>query len=430
MPFGLSSASWVFTKILKPIAAYLRNKKIKSVFYLDDILILANSYSECKTNLLFTVKLLEHLGFLINNEKSQLIPNTTCKYLGFIFDSKNMIIKLPLEKKIQNAKLIKKFSSLKRCTIRNFASFIGILSSCCFSVKYGWAHIKDFEIEKILALQANEGNFDEIMSLPDYLKTQFLWWERNIHIAEAPIKISEFILEIYSDASLSGWGAFCNGKRTHGFWNETESQYHINELELWAALFSLKCFTANIKNCSVLLRIDNTTAISYINHMGGTKVKNLNTVAKKIWEWCEDRNIWVVASYIPSKENEEADSESRKLCKETEYQLNNSTFNTIVSHMGKPDIDIFASRLNHKCKKYISWFRDPDAICVDAFSIKWNKFFFYAFPPFAIILKVIEKIIEEKATGILVVPYWPAQPWFPMYFALLMKPPIFFSNHI
>jgi hypothetical protein len=40
--------------------------------------------------------------------------------------------------------------------------------------------------------------------------------------------------------------------------------------------------------------------------------------------------------------------------------------------------------------------------------------YFYAFPPFCVILRTLKKIIHDKAQGTLVVPYWPSQPWFPL----------------
>jgi hypothetical protein len=84
-----------------------------------------------------------------------------------------------------------------------------------------------------------------------------------------------------------------------------------------------------------------------------------------------------------------------------------------------PDVDLFASNVNTKCSKYVSWFRDPDSIAVDAFTISWNNIFFYAFPPFSMILKSLRKIVEYKAEGILVVPLWPTQAWFPLFLELL-----------
>ena len=42
-------------------------------------------------------------------------------------------------------------------------------------------------------------------------------------------------------------------------------------------------------------------------------------------------------------------------------------FQEIVCRFGQPDIDLFASRLNHKLEKYISFRPDPNAMAVDAF---------------------------------------------------------------
>ena len=43
-------------------------------------------------------------------------------------------------------------------------------------------------------------------------------------------------LEIFSDASLSGWGASCNGQTTRGPWTNDDADRHINELKLLALL--------------------------------------------------------------------------------------------------------------------------------------------------------------------------------------------------
>lgn len=173
-----------------------------------------------------------------------------------------------------------------------------------------------------------------------------------------------------------------------------------------------------MKNCDILLRIDNTTAISYVNRMGGVQYKHLNSVAQAIWLWCEERNIYIFASYIKSSLNIEADSESRKLNIDTEWELHNDSFIQLTFKLGYPEIDLFASRLNAKCRKYVSWKRDSYTYEVDAFTMKWSPFFFYAFPPFSLILKVLNKIISDKATGIVVVPIWPSQPWYPLFLSL------------
>jgi hypothetical protein len=45
--------------------------------------------------------------------------------------------------------------------------------------------------------------------------------------------------------------------------------------------------------------------------MGGIQYPQLHKIAKQIWQWCEKRKIWLFASYIKSKDNKEADKESR-----------------------------------------------------------------------------------------------------------------------
>ena len=79
------------------------------------------------------------------------------------------------------------------------------------------------------------------------------------HRVSNKIHFFEPRLEIFTDASLSGWGAYCNRVKTHGHWNETEGKYDINQLELLAVLFGLKCFANELKNSDILLRVDNTT---------------------------------------------------------------------------------------------------------------------------------------------------------------------------
>lgn len=104
---------------------------------------------------------------------------------------------------------------------------------------------------------------------------------------------------------------------------------------------------------------------------------------------------------------------SRRFNIDTEWSLSQTSFDKILSCFETPQIDLFASRLNRKCFKYVSWKRDPSAFDIDALTLDWSAYLFYAFPPFSLILKCLHKIVNERATGIMVVPYWPSQPWYP-----------------
>lgn len=121
-----------------------------------------------------------------------------------------------------------------------------------------------------------------------------------------------------------------------------------------AVLLGLKSFFSNEENCTIVCRSDNTTAVTCINKMGGTKSISCNDVTSQIWAWAENRNIWLTASYIPGVLNLEADFESRNFSDNTEWGLNPKIFEKIVKTWGLPDIDLFASRLNYKVDTYAS----------------------------------------------------------------------------
>lgn len=425
LPFGLNTAPFIFTKILKPVVKMLRSCGHLSTIYLDDLLLLGNSYSNCINNIEVTISLLTALGFKINQEKSKLSPSTSVKFLGYIIDSHSMKITLPKEKRMLIKAELQKFTKLKSCKIRKFARLVGLLISACPAVEYGILYTKNFERCKYLNLQGHD-DYERIMQIPSSLLPDIRWWLNVIDHPYHRIKDDQYTREIYSDASTTGWGAVCGTESAAGQWSQHEAQQHINYLELIAAFIALKIFAKDLSSCQVLLRIDSSTAISYINRMGGVQFPHLTQVAKDIWQWCESRKIFVFAAYVESSKNI-ADEDSRRVHPDIEWELADSAFQALTDKFGMPTIDLFASRINRKCEKYISWRRDPDAYSINAFTINWHHHFFYAFPPFSIILKVLRKIQTDGARGILVVPHWPTQPWYPMFMGLLVSDVITFE---
>ena len=98
-------------------------------------------------------------------------------------------------------------------------------------------------------------------------------------------------------------------------------------------------------------------------------------------------------------------------------------FEQMTKIWGKPSIDLFASRLNAQVPCYVSWKPDPEATYVGACSISWENHFFYAFPPFSLIPRCLQKIEMEKAEGIMIVPLWPTQPWYSQLLHLIIEAP-------
>lgn len=424
LPMGLCTAPFIFTKLLKPLLIYLRKQGVMCVAYLDDILVIGKTKQECEYNTIKVYKIISLVGLIVNEEKSNLEPSQQRTFLGFNFDTVNMVMFLPPTKVHLIQKLCKKFMIVKSCTIREFARFVGILVAACPAIKYGWAHTKLFERAKYLALIRNGADYNKTMIIDLEIIEDLGWWLTKVASNHMSIREPIYSFEIFSDASETAWGGFAQGQRTHGFWDIVEREKHINYLELKAAFNALKCFTKNINSIDIIMRIDNTTAVSYINRMGGIKYKDLNRITREIWNYCEEKNIYIFASYINTKDNIIADKESRAGQTETEYELSLNYFELICNKFGVPQVDLFATKLNAKCTKYVSWRPDPDSFCVDAFTISWKEFSFYAFPPFTLISKVVKKIINDQAEGIVVVPKWPGQPWYPVFRDLLVEEPL------
>ena len=59
----------------------------------------------------------------------------------------------------------------------------------------------------------------------------------------------------------------------------------------------------------------------------------------------------------------------------------------------------------------------------------WGNIFFYAFPPFCLILKALRKIVNDQTVGIMVVPIWEGQPWYPLFNKLLISVLIILPPH-
>ena len=158
--------------------------------------------------------------------------------------------------------------------------------------------------------------------------------------------------------------------------------------------------------------------------MGGTHSSLLTFLARCIWLWCKERDIWLSAFHIPGSENGTADFQSRNFNDNTEWTLNKRVFDSLCDHFGNFEVDLFASRLNNQISNYTSWRPDPEALGVDAFSLNWSIYFSYGFPPFCLLGRVMNKISSDECDGVFVVPIWPIQPWFPEMLRLLVSPPV------
>ncbi|KZR98775.1 Uncharacterized protein APZ42_005654, partial [Daphnia magna] len=82
MPFGLGPAPVVFIKLLKPIVSFLRQRGVRLVIYLHDILIIGHSKESAEEAVNQVFHLFVSLGFVIHEEKSIMLPTQFLEYIG------------------------------------------------------------------------------------------------------------------------------------------------------------------------------------------------------------------------------------------------------------------------------------------------------------------------------------------------------------
>ena len=166
------------------------------------------------------------------------------------------------------------------------------------------------------------------------------------------------------------------------------------------------------------------TAVAYVNKQGGTKSKKLNDIANAISRFCEERTIALSAVHLPGNQNTIADQASRSRSDMSDWKLSDRAFSSIMRRWFI-NFDLFASYWNRQTSRYASWRPQPSAEVVNAFSFSWSSVSGYAFPPFALIPRCLEKIRREKTHLVLVTPIWPNQAWYPLLLEMLSDFPIF-----
>ena len=125
-----------------------------------------------------------------------------------------------------------------------------------------------------------------------------------------------------------------------------------------------------------------------------------------------------------------------------EYRLTDDCFESLRFQFGGFDCDYFTSEWTYRCPVFFSRYWSPSTVGVDAFAQYWGAGFGFFHPPAVLIPKVIAKMIEDRARGVLIVPKWECAYWWPtleraaragflkylFYFSAVFDAPCFLRN--
>jgi hypothetical protein len=428
LPFGLSSAPRVFTKVLAPLVAEARTRGLHLYPYLDDWLLRFAIREILRGMGQDLVQLLDVCGFLINFPKSHLDPTRGLIFIGGLFSTDKNLVSLPLEREEDLLALVGQFKLGVPKTARQFLQLLGTMAAAIEVVMFCRLHMRP--IQMYLKAFWNQGSKDLEAQIPvnQHLLDCLQWWT-NVHNLRRGVPLQEESPQITltTDASsLHGWGGHLESLEVQGVWEDAirVQKRHINWLEMEAVFRCCKQFQEHFRGKVVLVQCDNSTVVAYINKQGGTQSPSLCMLAWKLLKWAIERDITLRAIHLRGKDNILADRLSRTFADPLEWQLNPQVVWRVCQVWGAPLIDLFASQQNHQFPVFCSRVQDPQAYHVDALTMDWGNMYGYAFPPICLIPLVLDRVVQFGCTVILIAPRWPRRSWYPSLLELSVEIPL------
>ena len=430
LPFGLSSSPSSFAKALRPVVQAAREAGHRVMAYMDDLIMLGATPTECAAARDFILQLLTELGWHVNGNKSSLTPSQQVEYLGFQFDTsgKRATIRVPAGKRRNIKHEIRRLlrvPHMQQVPVRRVARIAGLLTSISRAV----APTK-MMTHRLYRLISTRTTWNSAVHVTPAARQDLEWWLDALETWNGQAFVdqttADYIMD--TDASDSGWGAVLylptGPLRASGFWDGGWRHSSINSRELMTVYLALQAFRQHLQGKTLHLRSDNVATVCYVNRLGSGKVDHLARVARAITNVTFDLDLTLSATHLPGLLNTIADRLSRRVDM-TDWTLKPAAFQRLEQRWGPHTIDRFASSANRLCHRFDARQWDLGVETVDTLSRLWssqdNNF---VNAPFALIPIILAHIRRSRATATLVAPVWPAQPWFRTLLRMSVDSPI------
>ena len=408
--FGLSTAPQVFTRVMAPVSAILHSLGIRIRRYLDDWLVQSSSRESLLRDLQTVLSLCHELGIVINPLKSNLVPSQVVQHLGVVIDSTSFRASPSVERVTRLQSTAVAFQSCASPTMSLWLSLLGVLSSLAHLVPGGRLRMRSLQ----LCLHRSWNRQDmEAPLLPSMECLRDLqWW---LHLPRLSLGVSLHQvspdLHFWSDASDVGWGAHLDSQVASGLWDNHQAALSINARELLAVQLGLFQFQSALQGRTVaLLR----------QHHGGRLPSQggWHQISSPQQLGSGDLTLDGVPLHPPGS----TVSSGLQQCPSRRPISSSSapTYRMVSKH---DRISVFEKTVAGLI--YFSPFRDPRSAGTDAFLQSWDGLQAYAFPPVAVIPRVLAKLRASTGTELtLVAPHWAQRPWFSDLVQLSLAPPV------
>ena len=240
LPFGLATAPQVFTMVVKEVKLMALSRGLRLHQYLDDWLIRSQSQEEALVNTRAVVDLTQSLGWIINQEKSELKPTQVFSFVGYEYHLDSALVKPTQERWLKLQDLILRLKSKHVLTARCLMSLIGLLASTEKMVPEGRLHMRPFQFHLKEHWKFPQ-SLDSLLPWTEVISAHLDWWQNPTNVMRgADLHPKDHSIQLFTDASNVGWGAHLDQSSTKGLWSPQEKGLHINVLELKAGSQTLQ----------------------------------------------------------------------------------------------------------------------------------------------------------------------------------------------
>ncbi len=249
-------------------------------------------------------------------------------------------------------------------------------------------------------------------------------WKKPWFLSQGPVLWASCHHKmLMTDASLTGCGAILEGRSSQSLWKDHHLSWHINNLEMLAVFFSLKNFLVDLRGHHVLVRSDNTSVVSYINHQG--VCGHVHFANRRAKSSCGPKGSCCLFEQLTFQgvHNIRADILSRQGLRPGEWRLHPEVVELIWREFGQAQVHLFASRETSHCPLCFS-LTHPAPLGLDAMVQTCPRLRLYAFPLIALLPEVLERVCRDRVLLLLIAPRWPCRFWFPDIICLLDRPPL------
>ena len=433
--FGLSPAPYIFTMILRNVAARWRFDGINLVHFLDDFCIFARSKALCWQQMQRVRRDLEALGFVINMEKSVLEPTQELEFLGYEVNTVNeprfTVPQTRVAKLLADLQLLAALQG-KAVRVRKVASVAGQILSMSLALSPARLFTRGlYRVVDSVHRHELPGGWNALVTLSPVAAGEVEFWLEGLTVWNgSPIlrSASVRVVQVWSDAShVHGWGGWTANPLVHtrtlvdhtpvrtfnaqGRWSVLEAEEHINLQELRGFYNTAQALVPVIPRGSrIRPRLDNTCAISYLNN-GGGRIPLLTALVKKVWLLFVQQG-WVLepAVHVRGVYNTLADWLSRNF-DSCDWKLNPREFHKLDLLWGPHEHDRCASAQNHQNNlPFDSLYYEPGAAGHDTFTQWWRPTNNWVNGDFGQLSRLVALCRDQRACGTFIAPRWP-RPW-------------------